>query len=273
MEVKESEPMKIYISADMEGVTGVTHWDEVERLKTDYAEFREQMTSEVAAACEGAMRAGAAEIWIKDAHASGRNLIASRLPKQTRLIRGWSGHPFSMVQELDDSFSALVMIGYHSRAGSNGNPLAHTNSGKIARVTLNGREASELQIHAYAAAYVGVSLVFVSGDEGICAEAEQLIPGIRTLSVKRGTGSACINIHPQLAVEKINAGVQHALQDDTARDRLVLPGHFKVEISYRDHTIARKASFFPGAVLKRPHVIEFESPDYFEVMRLFSFVL
>jgi D-amino peptidase len=116
-------------------------------------------------------------------------------------------------------------------------------------------------------------LVFVSGDEGICAEAEQLIPGIRTLSVKRGTGSACINIHPQLAVEKINAGVQHALQDDTARDRLALPGNFKVEISYRDHTIARKASFFPGAVLKRPHVIEFESPDYFEVMRLFSFVL
>ncbi len=265
--------MKIYISADIEGVTGVTHWDEADRLKPDYAEFREQMTAEVVAACEGAMQAGATEIWIKDAHASGRNLIASRLPKQTRLIRGWSGHPFSMVQELDDSFTALLMIGYHSRAGSNANPLAHTNSGKIARVSINGREASELQIHAYAAAFVGVPLVFVSGDEGICEEAGQLIPGIGSLAVKRGIGNACINLHPHLALEKISAGVQRALQEDVSRCNLTLPGKFTVEINYKEHAIARKASFFPGAVLKGSHAVLFESQDYFEVLRLFSFVL
>ncbi len=265
--------MKIYISADIEGVTGVTHWDEADRLKPDYAEFREQMTAEVAAACEGAMQAGSSEIWIKDAHASGRNLIGSRLPRKTRLIRGWSGHPFSMVQELDDSFHALLMIGYHSRAGSNANPLAHTNSGKIAGVSINGGDASELQIHAYAAAYVGVPLVFVSGDEGICEEAEQLIPGIKSLAVKRGIGNACINLHPHLAVEKIRAGVQSALRDDVSRCRLALPRQFTVEIKYKDHAIARKASFFPEAVLKGSQAIVFESHDYFEVLRLFSFVL
>lgn len=265
--------MKVYISADIEGVTGVTHWDEADRLKPDYAEFREQMTFEVAAACEGAMQAGACEIWIKDAHASGRNLIATKLPRQTCLIRGWSGHPFSMVQELDDSFDALMMIGYHSRAGSNGNPLAHTNSGKIARVSINGTEASELQIHAYAAAYIGVPLVFVSGDDGICQEATQLIPGIGSLAVKRGVGNACINLHPHLAAEKISAGVQRALRGDISGCRLTLPGQFSVEIGYKEHTVARKASFFPGAALKGHHAISFKSHDYYEVLRLFSFVL
>jgi D-amino peptidase len=265
--------MKVYISADIEGVTGVTHWDEADRLKSDYSEFREQMTAEVSAACEGALQAGAVEIWIKDAHASGRNLIAGRLPKQTHLIRGWSGHPFSMVQELDNSFHAILMVGYHSRAGSSANPLAHTISGNIATLKINGNYASELHINAYTAAYVNVPLVFVSGDEGICKEAARLIPQLVTLAVKRGVGDASVNIHPGLAVEKIAERVQSALEDDVSKCRLSLPDQFAVEITYKDHAVARRASFFPSAVLMNPHAIGFEADDYFEVLRLFAFVL
>ena len=90
--------MKIYISADIEGVTGVTHWDETDLTKGEYNQFREQMTAEVVAACEGALEAGATEIWVKDAHDSARNIIAAKLPQAAKLIRGWSGHPFIMVQ-------------------------------------------------------------------------------------------------------------------------------------------------------------------------------
>ena len=152
--------MKIYVSADIEGITGVSHWDETEKPKLEYREFREQMTAEVSAACEGALQAGATEVWVKDAHGTARNLIGSRLPKQTQLIRGWTGHPFSMVQELDESFDAMLMVGYHSRAGSDANPLAHTHTGNIATLMINGTAASELRIHAYAAAYLNVPLVF-----------------------------------------------------------------------------------------------------------------
>jgi len=265
--------MKVYISADIEGVTGVTHWDEADRLKPDYSEFREQMTAEVSAACEGALLAGAAQIWVKDAHASARNLIAARLPKQTRLIRGWSGHPFSMVQELDESFDAMLMVGYHSRAGSAANPLAHTISGNIAALKINGSCASELLMHAYTAAYVKVPLVFVSGDQGICEDAAALIPPITTVAVKRGAGAASINIHPHLAVEQIMERVQTALQNDVSRCRLPLPEQFAIQITYRDHAMAHRASFFPGVVLEQPHTIGFEADDYFEVLRLFSFVL
>jgi D-amino peptidase len=265
--------MKIYISADIEGVTGVTHWDEADRLKPDYSEFREQMTAEVSAACEGALLAGATEIWVKDAHASGRNLIAARLPRQTQLVRGWSGHPFSMVQELDESFDAMMMVGYHSRAGSGANPLAHTISGNIAGLKINGSYASELLMHAYTAASVNVPLVFVSGDQGICDDAALLIPPIATVAVKRGVGDASINIHPHLAVDQIMEQVQTALQNNVSRCRLPLPEQFAVQITYREHAMARRASFFPGAVLEQPHIVGFESDDYFEVLRLFAFVL
>ena len=265
--------MKVYISADIEGVTGVSHWNETDRLNPDYTEFREQMTAEVAAACEGALRAGSTEIWVKDAHSSGRNLISSRLPCKTRLIRGWSGHPFSMVQEIDESFDALLMIGYHSRAGSAANPLAHTFSGKIACLEINERPASELQMYAYAATLVNVPLVFVSGDKGVCEEAASLIPEIASVAVKEGAGDATINIHPNLAVEKIRDGVHSALTGDVSKCRLALPERFKVNITYKDHTMATKASFFPGARSSQPHTIQFESDDYFDVLRLFAFVL
>jgi hypothetical protein len=95
--------MKVYITADIEGVTGATHWDETDKKNPDYGEFQEQMTAEVVAACEGALNAGATEIWVRDAHWTGRNIIPSKLPREAKLVRGWSGHPFSMMQGLDET--------------------------------------------------------------------------------------------------------------------------------------------------------------------------
>ncbi|HJW89985.1 MAG TPA: M55 family metallopeptidase, partial [Anaerolineales bacterium] len=200
--------MKVYISADIEGITGTTHGDETEKSKSDYEEFRDQMTAEVVAACEGALSAGATEVWVKDAHWTGRNIMASKLPQEVKLVRGWSGHPFSMVQELDETFQALVLIGYHSRAGSDANPLSHTMSGSIAYVKINEHLASEMLLHAYAAALVKVPLVFVAGDAGLCQDAQALNPNIGTVAVKQGVGNSTVSIHPQLAVDQIRAGVQ-----------------------------------------------------------------
>ncbi len=131
--------MKIYISADIEGIIGITHWDETEKSKSDYERFSKQMTNEVKAACEGAINAGTDEIWVKDAHDTGRNIIAVDLPQTVRLVRGWSEHPYLMVQELDESFDALLMIGYHSFGGSSSNPLSHTLSSRTFNyIKLNG---------------------------------------------------------------------------------------------------------------------------------------
>lgn len=263
--------MKVYISADIEGITGTTHWDEANKTHADFGEFREQMTAEVAAACEGALAAGASEVWVKDAHWTGRNIIAAKLPRQTMLIRDWSNHPFSMMQELDESFEAALLIGYHTRAGAATSPLGHTMSGGIAYLKINEHYASEFLLNTYTAALVDVPVVFISGDAGVCAEAEALIPGLSAVAVKQGVGNSTINIHPQLAIEKIRAGVETVLKGDVSRSRIRLPDHFSVEVRYKEHTKAYPASFFPGASLKEACVVQFEADDYFDVLRFVLF--
>jgi D-amino peptidase len=263
--------MKVYITADIEGATGATHWDETDKKNPDYGEFQEQMTAEVVAACEGALSAGATEIWVRDAHWTGRNISASKLPREAKLVRGWSGHPFSMMQGLDETFQAVLVIGYHSRAGSGASPLAHTMTGNVVYVTINGQYASEFLIAAYTAGLVGVPVAFISGDAGICQEAEALIPGLGTVAVKDGVGNSTVSIHPHLAVEQIRGGVEAALKGDLSRCRVTLPDRFAVELRHRNHADAYRVSFFPGANLKEPHTVQFEADDYFEVLRFFSF--
>lgn len=264
--------MKVYISADIEGITGVTHWDETEAGKADYEWAREQMTAEVAAACEGALAAGAAEVWVKDAHDSARNLIASRLPRQTRLIRGWSGHPLMMMQELDATFGALMLVGYHSRMGSGANPLSHTMSGHVTWVKINGVEASECTLSAYTAAMFQVPLAFVSGDQGLCADVIGLNPHITTVAVKEGVGNSTINLHPELAVEQIRAGAAAAVA--CAQQCLIpLPGRFAVEVRFRRPERAYQFGFYPGARQSDASSVQFDHADFFEVMRFLLFAL
>ena len=103
------------------------------------------------------------------------------LPANIRLIRSWAGHPLCMVQELDQSFDAVMMIGYHSPAGSEANSLAHTLSLKPHLIRLNGRVTSEFYIHALAGSMLGVPTVFVSGDEGLMDEVKSHQCPYRTL--------------------------------------------------------------------------------------------
>ena len=266
--------MKIYISADIEGITGITHWDETEKSKSDYQKFAKQMTDEVKAACEGAINAGVKEIWIKDAHDTGRNIIAAELPEMIKIVRGWSEHPYLMVQELDESFDALIMIGYHSFSSSSGNPLSHTlNPVSLNYIKLNGEFASEFLIYSYAAANLGVPLVLVSGDEEICKEVNKINKYIKTIAVNKGMGNSVISIHPQLAVKKIKTEVESVLKGDINQCKIKLPSRFKVELSFKSHIKAFKSSFYPGMKQLSSTSIVFESDDYFEVLRMFLFVI
>lgn len=263
--------MKVYISADIEGTTGIAHWDETSKNKPDYADFQKQMTAEVAAACEGAIEAGAEEICVQDAHDSGRNIIASKLPERVRLIREWSGHPYSMLQGLDKSFDAVMMTGYHTRAGADGNPLAHTFSGQVAYLKINDRYASEFLINAYTAAYVGAPVAMVTGDANLCRAVAEFNASIATVPVNEGAGGSVVSIHPNLAVQRIRAAAREALSGDPGRYKINLPSKFTVEIGYRDFQKAYKASFYPGAKQTGTHTVVFESNDYFEILRMLLF--
>ena len=263
--------MKIYVSADIEGTTGIAHWDETTKSKSDYADFQKQMTAEVAAACEGAIEAGAAEIYVQDAHDSGRNIIQSKLPERVKLIREWSGHPYSMLQGLDKSFDAVVMTGYHSRAGADGNPLAHTFSGQVAYLKINDRFASEFLINAYTALYVGAPVVLVTGDVSLCDDVTDFNQNIATVPVNEGAGGSVISIHPSLAIRLIEDAARDALSGDLGRYKMTMPAKFTIELAYRDFKRAYKASFYPGVKQIDPHAVRYESDNYYDVLRMLMF--
>jgi D-amino peptidase len=266
--------MKIYISADIEGVAGITHWDEANLNEPTYAQFRAQMTNEVLAACAGAIAAGAGEILIKDAHHTGRNIITAELPECARIIRGWSGHPFSMVQDIDESFDAVLFIGYHSKAGADSNPLAHTlSSTKVASLLINDELASEFLIHAYAASLFGVPIAFLSGDELICREAKSYVADITTVPVSFGLGSSTTSIAPKRALAEIRSGVSSALTGNLSQCRLKLPERFKLEVNYATPVEAYRASWYPGVEQVKPTGVAFETRDYFEVLRAIRFII
>ena len=145
--------MKVYISVDIEGVTGVTAWDETELNHPDHKAAALQMTREAVAACEGAIAAGADEIIVKDAHDTARNMDIHAFPEQVKLCRGWTNTPESMVAGIDETFDAAIFIGYHSGAGFDGNPLSHTMNQQNNYVKINGRQAAEFEMNAYGAAY------------------------------------------------------------------------------------------------------------------------
>lgn len=268
--------MKIYISADMEGIACVSAREEVKKGEADYGPARAQMTAECAAACDGAFQGGAASIVIKDSHWTGRNIDPAGLPapegRTLRIIRGWSGHPFSMVQGLDESFNALAFVGYHSAASRGGNPLAHTlNSGIIARLELNEKVTSEFRLFSWAASLVNVPAIFLAGDKALCEEARQLNETIVTVETMEGTGASILTLPPSESVRKIREGVTRALKERAGRV-LPLPADFHTRLTFRDANEAYRKSFFPGATLASDLDVTFETKNYFEVLRFLKFM-
>ncbi len=258
----------------MEGICGTTDWNEVTRGEEEYSEFQKQMTAEVSAACKGAYAAGATEIVIRDAHDTARNLIASELPEGTLLVKGWSRHPYMMMQELNNSFDAVLMIGYHSHAGGGGNPLSHTmRSQAVTQVTINDVTAGEFLINSYTAMYEKVPVVCISGDREICDYSKEITPHITAVAVKHGNGTSTINIHPKTATKRIAQSVEEALAGDISQCLSELPKCFQTTVTYAHAKDAYKASFFPKAQLISPRKVSFESEDYFNVLTFFVFNL
>lgn len=267
--------MKLFISADIEGVSGIVDWVEANKSHSDYRTFQLQMTKEVRAAAEGALKSGAKEIVIKDAHATARNIIHELLPKETELINSWCGHPYGMMEGLDESFDGVLFIGYHCGAGFNGNPLAHTiSSSKIRYIKLNDELASEFKLNYYTALYLGVPVIFVSGDKDLIEDVNDTNPNIKGLAVKEGIGAGAKHLHPVLVEEKIKSIVENTLKDYNKQSFLgELPKEFKVEICYNRHADAYKTSFYPNVTLKNNNTIEFTCNDYFEVLRMKLFLI
>lgn len=264
--------MKVYISADIEGVTGVTSWNETELGDKEHAAAALQMTKEVLAACEAATQWGADQIMIKDAHDSARNMITEMFPDNVTFVRGWTNTPESMMAGIDETFDAAIFIGYHSGAGYNGSPLSHTMNRGNNYVKINGKKAAEFDMNAYIAAYYDVPVVFVSGDQELCDHAVKLVPAIRTAGVKYGIGNATFNMSCEKACRLIKEGVKEGLQH-IDECRIKSPSQFEMEINFKESVNALRASFYPGVKQLDANTVIYTGKDIQDMMTARMFIL
>src|ERR1035437_3493195 len=178
-------PLKVYISADMEGVAGVVTGDQLGLTGFEYERFRAFMTAEVLAAIQGARDAGATTIVVSDSHGNGENLLIEQFPEDVTIVRSWP-RPLAMMQGIDSSLAAAVFIGYHASTNSLTGARAHTmSSATLTSVELNGVAMPESGFNAAIAGHFGVPVVAISGDDAAVAEAQRLIGGIEGAVVKR----------------------------------------------------------------------------------------
>jgi len=267
-----SSDLKVYISVDMEGIAGVTRFEEIEVGKPDYQYFRQIMTREANAAIEGALAAGAAQVVVRDAHDSACNLLPEELHPEAVLIRNWSEGPFGMMECIGDSFAAAVFIGYHAKANTPHAILKHTMSLKISDLRVNGLSLPEAGWNALIAGYYGVPVVFVAGDKAVCEQCRTFLPNVQTVAVKDAVGSASVNLHPAKARELIRAGVEKAVRERAQCSPFALKGGYTVEVEFTKEEKAYRGQWYPGAERVDDRTIRFKSDDFLACLRFFDFV-
>lgn len=241
--------MKILIATDMEGITGVTTWDQVTPGHAEYARFRRLMTQDVNAAIRGAMEAGADEIIVADGHWAGSNILIEELDPRARLNTG-SPSPFSMMQGIDETVDGVFFVGYHARNGSPNAVLDHTWSSKtVANVWLNDILTGEYGLNAAMAGHFGVPIVMATGDQTACAQIVELLGDMETAVVKQATGRfAAECLAPAVTQEMIALGASLAvgrLMDGDVPDPFVLDTPVRVTVEFFTSDMADKASKIP----------------------------
>ncbi len=241
--------MKILIAADMEGITGVTTWDQVNPSHAEYARFRKLMTQDVNAAIRGAYDAGADEVSVADGHSNGTNILIEELDPRAKLNSG-SPSPFSMMQGIDESVDGVIFVGYHARNGSPKAILDHTWSSKaVANVWLNEILTGEYGLNAAVAGHFGVPVIMVSGDQAACAQVTELLGEVETAVVKQASGRfAAECLAPQVTEEMICLSAQRAVErlaEGDTPDPFVLDTPITVTVEFFSSDMADRATRLP----------------------------
>lgn len=261
--------MKVFISVDMEGISGITDPEDVLPDGADYQRGRMFMTGDANAAILGAYDAGADEVLVNDSHWIMRNLLLEHLDPRARTIKGFH-KSLCMVQGLDESYDGAVFVGYHACAGTEGGVLNHTMLGKeIQNIYLNGEPTGETRLNAAFAGHYGVPVLVVAGDAAVCAEAERFLDGVQTVAVKDGIDKFSANcLHPEVAQARIREATARAVAERSRAVPYRVSPPYRLGIEWNSTTIAATCALIPRVELTAPRSVEFVTEDYPELMRV-----
>ncbi len=260
-----SRALKVFISVDMEGLAGVVTSSDVGGSTGDYQYFRKIMAEEASAAVDGAIRAGATEVVVRDSHGSKQNMLPGDVDRRARLLRGVSAGPKNMMEGIDSSFAAVVFIGYHARAGTPNAILEHTSNGNVVDFAINGVSLPEGGYNALVAGLYKVPVVFVSGDRAVVTQIRALLGNVEGVAVKDEVGDASNGMSPQAAQDAIRAGVERAVRARASFRPYLLAPPYAMTLKVR-----KDGKKFEDAVSSGAGEYTFTSPDLLRVLSAFN---
>ena len=262
--------MKVYMTADLEGVCGLVQWDAADRQRE-----REFITADLNAAIAGAFDGGATEILVGEAHANMRNILPEQLDRRVRFLSG-QPKPLNHVGGLDESFDVAMLICYHSRSGTWRGVMAHTYTGSVYSLRFNDIEVGELGTDAALAGHFGVPVGLVTGDKAACEEAKALLGDVETVVVKEGLSrSAAICLPPEEARDRIRAGALAACRRADAFEPFVLDTPVEAEVTFIDPSYADCVEHLPFVTRRDGRQILLEAEDFqsaFELVNAIQFL-
>lgn len=265
--------MKIFISVDMEGVAGIVDWSQCRPAGGRAYEIGcALMLGEVNAAIDGALAAGATEVLVNDSHGAMFNLDPAAIRRPAQYLSG-RHKPWYMMQGLDETFDAVLFIGYHGSISGESSVLSHTyNPEVISGVRLAGQYVGESGLNALVAAGHAVPIAFVSGDSTTIRETALVAPEVVGVITKESvTRFAARHLHPQDSCERIAHGVRQAVQavadGRIGPPQLASPAELDIEFATAD--MAEIACWVAGVQRTGPRAAGIISVDPLAVYRSF----
>jgi D-amino peptidase len=262
--------MKIFISADIEGIGGVVRGEQSSRDSADYAHARKLMTAEVNSAIQGAFDGGATEVVVTDAHSIGLNLISDDVDERARLILG-TPRRLGMMEGVDLGCDAAFFIGYHAAAGTAQGIIAHSYRRRVAEIRLNGRKVGEFGFNAALAGHYHVPVVLISGDEAVCAEAQAMVSEILTAPVKKGLGAYSAScLHPKQAQKLIYQSANQAVSIVKQSVPVAVSRPVTLEVRFTTASAIDRCLRLPGAELRDGTTLRYEARNVLDAFQVFN---
>jgi len=266
--------MKIYISADMEGVVGAVTAEQLGPTGFEYQHFREFMTQEVNAAIEAAFEAGATEVVVSDSHGNGQNLLIEKLPKNILLVRAFP-RPLMMKQGIDASFDGVIFLGYHSSTTNPRGVRAHTmSSARLADVRLNNISMSEGSFNAAIAGHFNVPIIMVSGDDAAVKEVTALLGDVEGAVVKWNYGfHSAMTMMPEAAYSLIREKVKKAIGRIKAFKPYKLKTPVQLDVRFKNYRPSEVLSYLSIVERTDAHSIRFMGKDIIGTSKFIEFIM
>lgn len=253
--------MKLFISADIEGIAGVATIQQLVN-NGEYQRFRKLMTQEVNAAIRGAFKGGATEVVVADGHGNMSNIIVEDLDPRARLVSG-NNRVMCQLEGLDESFDGIIFVGHHGRESDSDAVISHTLAGVcVKEMKINGKVVGETEMNAMVAGFFNIPSLFISGDDVYVKEVKRTLPEVEAVISKYARNRLAAElIHPKQVQEQVEKGVKAAVVRLETFTPYVVEGPITFELDFKGPQQASMCSTLPTVKMLSPTRITFTCED------------